>query len=296
MRKYFIYILSLFLLSFLLVSNVSKADNIAYLEKGNIIFETTDTIATSGTRWTEVGFTIRRDRSGGNPVKDSEYAILLLKTSYRSKKNNGDGTYCVTFTIPQKDVEKVLSDAGILSGKGNYIYLNGIFKVIRNGKEDNGYYRTLSAIKGAAPWRNKGDFDELFDVRLEFHDPEPVKETPPKEKTKKEGVGEAAAFAVIQAEERGNERFNAVDGIPTEEPLYCNGWTREYLRSYEYKRFQGEKIYPVTVSKTYHLSWTEHRYYTDEETGEERVRYVPRSRSQTVTQTISVKEAMPTGS
>lgn len=112
------------------------AKNTAYTDEGNIIFETTDTKAISDVRWTEVGFTIRRDRTGGNPIKDKNYGVLWLKPEYRTKKDNGDGSYFVRFTIPKKDIEKELANAGILMGKGNTLYLNGIFQVIRYGKPD----------------------------------------------------------------------------------------------------------------------------------------------------------------
>ena len=263
--------------------------NAVYTQNGDIVFETTDTIATTGIRWSEVGFTLRRDRSSGNPLKDNAYATLWLKEAYRSKKNNGDGTYKVTFTIPRKDTEKALSQAGILKGMGNILYLNGIFKVTRFGKEDSGYYRTLAGIKGAASWRNKRDFDELFDVKVTFEDPEPPEEKPPTEKPKKEGAGEAAPYVVIKAHEIGNEAFEATEGIPTEEPLYCTGWTREYIRSYEFKQVEGEKLYPVTVSRTYHLSWTERGTTVDAKTGEIREYSIPRSQSHTVSRTVYVK-------
>lgn len=138
-------------------------------KEGNIIFETTDTIATSGTRWSEVGFTIRRDKSNGNPIKDNKYAVLHLKDSYRTKKDQGNGTYLVSFKIPKKDVSKALEKAGLNGiGDEDVIYLNGIFSVIRNGVRDKSYYRTLSSIKGAASWRNPNDFKELFDVKMPF--------------------------------------------------------------------------------------------------------------------------------
>ena len=263
--------------------------NTAYIKDGDIVFETTDTIATSGIRWSEVGFTLRRDRTGGNPVKDSNYATLWLKKKYRSKKDNGDGTYRVSFTIPKKDTETVLSEAGILKGKGDILYLNGIFKVIRYGKTDKEYYRTLSGIKGAAGWRNKKDFDELFDIKVVFKDPKPPEEKPEKEKIKKEGAGEAAPFAVIGAGEPGNEPFDVTEGVPVEESLYCTGWTKEYIRSYEYKRVQGEKVYPVTVRRTYQLSWTEKRMVPDGDKGELKEISVPRSRSHTVSSEVYVK-------
>lgn len=264
------------------------AANTAYLKDGDIIFETTDTKAASDIRWTEAGFIVRREATGGNPVRDKNYAVLWLKEEYRTKRDNGDGSYYVKFTIPRKKIEKELEEAGILRGKGDILYLNGIFKVIRYGKPDEGYYRTLAGIKGAAAWRNKNDFDELFDIKVKFDDPTPVEARPVETKTKKEGAGEAAPFAVLLAEERGSEAFDAVKGIPGGEPLYCNGWTREYLRSYEYKKISGEKVYPVTVSRTYHLSWTEKRMYTDAD-GQLKERSVQRSRSQTVSRTVYVK-------
>lgn len=274
----------------LFMDNTAFAENnTAYVKNGDIVFETTDTIATSGIRWSEVGFTLRRDRTGGNPVKDKNYATLWLKEKYRSKKDNGDGTYRVSFTIPKKDTEAVLSEAGLLKGKGDILYLNGIFKVIRYGKTDKEYYRTLSGIKGAAGWRNKKDFDELFDVKVVFQEPEPPEEKPEKEKIKKEGVGEAAPFVVIGAGEMGKEPFDATEGVPVEESLYCAGWTKEYIRSYEYKRIQGEKVYPVTVKRTYQLSWTEKRMVVDKETEELKEISIPRSRSETVSSEVYVK-------
>lgn len=262
------------------------AANTAYTSEGKIIYDTTATIATSGIHWSQVGFTVRREATGGNPVKNDTYAVLWLKEKYRTTVDNKDGTYRVTYTIPEKDIEAELAKAGILKGKGNVLYLNGIFQVIRYGKADTGYYRTLAGIKGAAYWRNPRDFDELFDVKVTFDDPTPPEQKPLVEKTKKEGAGEAAAYAVLQAEKRDAEVFDAEKGIPGEEPLYANGWCRRYLRSYEYKKIQGEKLYPVTVKRTYHLSWTEKRVYTDEETGELKEKLVPRSREQTVSKVV----------
>lgn len=280
-----------FLLAVSLNGRTASAErNAVYSKDGMIIFETTDTIATSQVRWSQVGFTVRRDRSSGNPIKDSAYATLWLKEKYRSKKNNGDGTYQILYKIPREEVERALSEAGILRGKGNVLYLNGIFKVTRYGKEDKGYYRTLAGIKGAANWRNKKDFGDHFDIKVAFYDPEPPKPEI-SEKTKKEGIGEAAPFAVLQAEERGAEVFDAEQGIPAEEPLYCNGWAREYLRSYEYKNIQGKKIYPIKVSRTYHLHWTETRTYTDEETGELKEKSVARSQSHTTSSEVYVQRS-----
>ncbi|MCR5792023.1 MAG: DUF5704 domain-containing protein [Lachnospiraceae bacterium] len=160
-------------ISLMLIHTDARADNEADLIKGNLVFYTTDTIAKSSTRWTEVGFNIRLEKTKGNPIIGGKMATIMLKPKYRERKLNNNGTYTVRFSIPETVVNDALVAAGMHRIEdGEYIYLNGIFAVIRQGKQDSEYYRTLSGIKGAADWRNKNDFDELFDVELKYHSSE----------------------------------------------------------------------------------------------------------------------------
>lgn len=78
------------------------AANTAYTSEGKIIYDTTATIATSGIHWSQVGFTVRREATGGNPVKNDTYAVLWLKEKYRTTVDNKDGTYRVTYTIRRR--------------------------------------------------------------------------------------------------------------------------------------------------------------------------------------------------
>lgn len=384
-------LLFIVLLWLILLSGQVKAMAAAHPEldkEGNIVFETTATKATTGTTWSQVGFTIRRDKTGGNPIKDNKYAVLHLKDSYKTMKDQGDGTYINSFKIPKTDVSKALEKAGLMGiGDEDVIYLNGIFSVTRNGVRDKSYYRTLTSIKNAAPWRNPNDFKELFDVKMPFEPNEysvyveyrtssntvistkeikKVKEgkkvsvkldgevnynsvkfqlyrsfviplktpgkkiddyklslgntikeiqnrevkvitggikivammKPPKaeaeplpdeEVMEAELPDEVESFCVIKADDRGNEAFDTEQGIPGLEKLYVNGFTQEYLREYEFKRISGEKIYPVTVKRTYNLTWTESYTSTNSITGEVTTHYVNRSSSSTVSNVIHVK-------
>ncbi len=61
--------------------------------------------------------------------------------------------------------------------------------------------------------------------------------------------------AVIKADSRGNEAFDVLEGIPGTESLYANVITSKYLSGYMFVKKEGKKLYPVTVTKTYTLTW-----------------------------------------
>ncbi|SHL10207.1 hypothetical protein SAMN02745136_04092 [Anaerocolumna jejuensis DSM 15929] len=61
--------------------------------------------------------------------------------------------------------------------------------------------------------------------------------------------------AVIKADTRGNEAYDVLEGIPGTESLYANAITSKYLSGYRFKKVEGTKLYPVTVTKTYTLTW-----------------------------------------
>lgn len=167
MKKIAVYcFLCLFVL---LMPAYAKAANSAYMSDGNILFETTDTKATSNVRWMTAGFTIRKEKSGGNPVCNHNYAELHLQSQYQNIKDNGDGTYQIIYTIPKKKVDKALIAAGLDGIKDNdTIYFNTVFKIKAYGVVQGRKYYTLSGIKGAAGWRNPKDFNEHFDIGIKF--------------------------------------------------------------------------------------------------------------------------------
>ncbi|ANX00190.1 hypothetical protein CSTERLE_00560 [Thermoclostridium stercorarium subsp. leptospartum DSM 9219] len=65
------------------------------------------------------------------------------------------------------------------------------------------------------------------------------------------------AAAVIAADDRGNEKFDVVKGIPVRENLYVNIKTREYLYDLTFTKHSYTDTETVYVRKTYHLSWRE---------------------------------------
>ncbi|MBL0389439.1 hypothetical protein JJB07_22875 [Tumebacillus sp. ITR2] len=59
----------------------------------------------------------------------------------------------------------------------------------------------------------------------------------------------------IGADPYPSEKFNVLQGIPTHESLYTQAGGKRYLYDYHYQQKTGQKSYPVTVKKTYVLTW-----------------------------------------
>jgi hypothetical protein len=97
-----------------------------------------------------------------------------------------------------------------------------------------------------------------------------------------------AATGVIRADERGAERFNVLQGIPTSESLYVNASTKSYLFQNEFANMTGTITYPIKVSRTYTLTWTDWIPGPPDANGNGTVIPVPRSTSQTVTKDYNV--------
>lgn len=53
--------------------------------------------------------------------------------------------------------------------------------------------------------------------------------------------------AVIEADRRGSEAFNVLQGIPTSDSIYGNVWTKNYLHNYEYQEMTGKCTFTVNV-------------------------------------------------
>ncbi|WP_318249410.1 DUF5704 domain-containing protein [Paenibacillus sp. alder61] len=60
---------------------------------------------------------------------------------------------------------------------------------------------------------------------------------------------------VIKADSRGSEGFEVSDGIPTTESLYGNVRAKGYLSQNRFVEMSGKCTFPVTVNRTYQLSW-----------------------------------------
>ncbi|TCZ77229.1 hypothetical protein E0485_12290 [Paenibacillus albiflavus] len=65
------------------------------------------------------------------------------------------------------------------------------------------------------------------------------------------------AHGVIKADQRGNEQFDVLQGIPTSENLYANAFGKNYLFQHEFVNNTGTYTFTVNVKKTYTLTWTE---------------------------------------
>lgn len=100
---------------------------------------------------------------------------------------------------------------------------------------------------------------------------------------------EPSASAVIQADARGAEKFDVLQGIPTSENLYVNALAKSYLYRNTFTETTGTKQYPIQVSKTYTLTWTETRSGPPDADGNPTTITVPRSDTQTVTKNYSIE-------
>lgn len=137
---------------------------------GSFQFTTTDTVATTNITWETVGFTVRRDRSNGNPLKDDKYAKFMIDPKQRDEgKTLPDGTKQVTFYLTKEQVNDALKETDLETIRNNDIlYLNGIFKV-HNGTRGSGPYYTHDSIYNAEGWKDKSNFMQRFDVKITYN-------------------------------------------------------------------------------------------------------------------------------
>ncbi len=102
-------------------------------------------------------------------------------------------------------------------------------------------------------------------------------------------VMDPGATGVIRADQRGTEKFDVLKGIPTSESLYVNALSKAYLYRNEFVEISGTQQYPIQVSKTYTLTWTETRSGPPDADGNPTTITVPRSETQTVTKSYTIE-------
>lgn len=70
-------------------------------------------------------------------------------------------------------------------------------------------------------------------------------------------VMDPKARAVIKADNRGNEQFDVLLGIPTSEYLYANAFAHNYLFKNSFVQMTGKCTFEVPVEKTFIKKWKE---------------------------------------
>ncbi len=234
-----------------------KAENVALMRDGKILFETIDTKATSGTRWKTMGFTITRQScllgkhaNGGYPTK-LEHAIIMLNDSWKEERYANSKVY-VTFTIPQSVVSKALIKSGMGDIKhDDVLYLHGIFQVTHNGKNYGSKKYSLPDIVKAESWANPEDFRDRFDVKTIYKAPnEPVSiqyktssgdimdtETYPMTKWKK--PGEKITVELTEKKEYQGKKYTIYKSY------VCNYLTQKKIADSDINILQGAKMEKV---------------------------------------------------
>ncbi|MGG1876762.1 DUF5704 domain-containing protein [Paenibacillus cisolokensis] len=110
--------------------------------------------------------------------------------------------------------------------------------------ENNGYILTASITitVGGAPTPDP--------------DPPTAACTPPSPGTKINGrYMDPVVTAKILADQRGSERFDVLQGIPTSETLYGNIFARSYLAQHTFVQMSGVCTFEVNVEKNWTLHW-----------------------------------------
>lgn len=175
-----LFLIITLIIPFLPAQGVKAATDAFMLQNGNFYFITTDTAATTNITWETIGFTVRRDISGGNPLKDKKYASFMLEKGQKYEEEISGGKKQVTFYLTKQQVNVALKDTDLETIKDNDdLYINAIIKV-HNGTKTKDTYYTLNEIKNAESWANPNDFNDRFDVHIYYRagDPEyPVKIT-----------------------------------------------------------------------------------------------------------------------
>lgn len=100
---------------------------------------------------------------------------------------------------------------------------------------------------------------------------------------------EPCPYGVIKADNRGNEQYDIEEGIPTSESVYVNAFTPGYLSGYKYTKKEGERLYPVTVSKEWTLTWTTKEPKGKDKDGKTVYKEVKNSKTETVSRVVMVK-------
>jgi hypothetical protein len=161
---YLLWILFFFL--FFAPTKVRAEIDATMKTNGDFEFITEDTAASTKITWRTIGFTVRRDKSYGNPLKDDKYATFWIKEKQKDIVKNPDGTVTVTFFLTKAQVNAALLNSNLKEIQDkDVLYINGIFEV-KNGYNGPGPYKTLNGIKTAESWRNPDDFNDRFDVKL----------------------------------------------------------------------------------------------------------------------------------
>lgn len=161
--------------------------------------------------------------SAGTVGDLSKYYLYSTKESkVNAKKTNGarnkaSGTKRVSYK------GTYATDSGALTDS----YLNWLpsarqdFKVLKGGTVINAFYKKQTVT-------SKSDYSEDT-ISDSYLSPE-------------------TASAVIQADDRGNEKFDSVAGIPTSETQYVNVTLNNYLYTYEFKRYHGKKTFKKYIN------------------------------------------------
>ena len=204
-------------------------------------------------------------------------------TTYDSK-DYPDQTKNTTFSTNKSKIPSNINN----SGKEYYLYrvyyinLREPKKNVGNRKTDVNPYASMADYNTAVSYLRDREYTikdkglKVVAMYRKFSEKKPSES----EDTMERDFESINPTAVIAADTRGQEAYDVLEGIPGTESLYANAATSKYLSAYTFIKKSGTKVYPVNVTRTYHLTWTE-----KDQDGKEK----PQSKTVPVTRTYYVE-------
>ncbi|MHA0856145.1 hypothetical protein [Paenibacillus sp. CMAA1364] len=154
-------------------------------DTGDLQLQTVNKKATSGIRYQSVGWVIRTDKtctgsdvltSECTPLSDSKYLRINIGDAglvAGEDKDHTDGTVLSTFTMNADAFKAKVKTSGISELKsGQQVRVSTIFRVKIGATLLAQEYTTLSSIRGAQAWANKGGFRQYYDQPITFYSKE----------------------------------------------------------------------------------------------------------------------------
>ncbi|MCP1187258.1 DUF5704 domain-containing protein [Paenibacillus sp. 1781tsa1] len=89
-------------------------------------------------------------------------------------------------------------------------------------------------------------------------------------------VMDPVVSGMIKADQRGNEMFDVLKGIPTSESLYGNVFSRDYLFQNKFVQMTGTCEYTVKVNQKWKLTWKDGRTVSTPDGGTDTIYDIPR--------------------
>ncbi len=267
MKKIVITIIVFLLFIFPHFSNVYAEDTLYFDGQGNFVFGTYNKKATSSTKYSTIGWVIKKYDAPMSSVGQVYAIIPAPQVYYEIEDKQNPGYIYVYFFIQKEDVLKRIGAVSSswrsqLENYGDDVYLDSIMTVLESGsakgsidsvgKMTGEVYCTYSGISNARGWAKPELLKSYYDIKVTF--PALVEEKPIvyTEKTKTEEIiSNSPIFGVSVS----SSEFTVSEGIPAGENIFATGVADSIYYNVVMIKRNGVVRVPVKVETNYLLKW-----------------------------------------